>query len=134
MPKINQLLPSNIKVQYCNVVRHDQVVSVMAEYDLFFLPTLGENFGHVILEALCAGCPVLVSDQTPWRGLEEKGVGWDLPLDRPELFQSVLQKCVEMNQEEHAKWSRRAWEYGIQITQDDKVVEQNRQLFYYTAA
>ena len=103
----------------------------MREHDLFFLPTLGENFGHVILEAFCAGCPVLISDQTPWRDLQGKGIGWDLPLDRPDLFQDVLQNCVDMNSLEYVKWSDRAREYGFQVTTGDKVVEQNRQLFQY---
>jgi len=28
---------------------------VLASHDLFFLPTLGENYGHVIVEALGVG-------------------------------------------------------------------------------
>lgn len=128
--KIISSLPENIEVRYCGSVEHDQVGVVMREHDLFFLPTLGENFGHVILEAFVAGCPVLLSDQTPWRGLEKKGVGWDLPLESQQRLQAVLQKCVDMDQYEHAKWSKRAREYGIQVTKDDGVVEQNRQLFY----
>ena len=130
--KVISNLPENIKVRYCGSVAHDEVAAVMREHDLFFLPTLGENFGHVILEALVAGCPVLISDQTPWRGLEEKGVGWDLLLGQPEKFQSVLQKCVDMDQNEHANLSKRAREYGLQVTKDDGVVEQNRRLFYKT--
>ncbi len=123
-------LPKNIKVRYCGSVEHDKVGVVMRDHDLFFLPTLGENFGHVILGALCAGCPILISDQTPWRDLEGKGVGWDLPLDRPEMFREVLQRCVDMNNEEYLKWSEEAREYGLQVTKDDGVVEQNRRLFY----
>ena len=65
-----------------------------------------------------------------WRGLEEKGVGWDLRLSKPEMFQEVLQKCVDMNDEEHVKWSERAMEYGIGVTKDAGVVAQNRKLFY----
>ena len=128
--KIITTLPGNIEVRYCGSVKHDKVGLVMREHDLFFFPTLGENFGHVILEALCAGCPILISDQTPWRDLEEKGVGWDLPLSKPEMFHKVLQKCVDMNDEEYVKWSERARAYGLGVTKDDGVVEQNRQLFY----
>ena len=104
----------------------------MREHDIFFFPTLGENFGHVILEALCAGCPILISDQTPWRDLEEKDVGWDMPLSKPEMFQEVLQRCVDMNNDEYVKWSERAQEYGFGVTKDDGVVEQNRRLFNLT--
>lgn len=127
--KIINSLSENIEVKYCGSIEHDQVGTVMREHNLFFLPTLGENFGHVILEAFCAGCPVLISDQTPWRDLEEKGVGWDMPLDQEERFQAVLQRCVGMDGEEYSKLSGQVMEYGIQVTKDDKVVEQNRQLF-----
>ncbi len=76
------------------------------------------------------GCPVLISDQTPWHDLEEKGVGWDLPLEHPELFRDVLQKCADMDNTEYVRWSERAREYGLMMSQDEEVVEQNRQLFY----
>lgn len=128
--KIIKQLPENITVEYHGAVAHEQVSAMMREHDLFFFPTLGENFGHVILEALSAGCPVLISDQTPWRGLKEKGVGWDLPLDQPGRFQAVLQECIEMDNQEYAELSRRAWEYGRQQAQNDEVVQQNRRLFY----
>lgn len=130
--KIIAGLPGNIKVRYYCSVAHDRVGTVMREHDIFLFPTLGENFGHVILEALCGGCPILISDQTPWRDLEEKGVGWDLPLSKPEMFQKVLQRCVDMNDEEYVKWSERAWKYGIQVSQDEKTVDQNRALFLKT--
>ena len=61
----------------------------LAKNDLFFFPAHGENYGHVIAEAMAAGCPVLISDQTAWRNLEEKGAGWDLPLDAPGRFRAA---------------------------------------------
>ena len=128
--KIMSLLPNNIKVQYMGAVEHDKVNNVIREYDLFFLPTLGENFGHVILEALVTGCPVLISDQTPWRDLEEKGVGWDLPLNCPEKFQEVLQKCIDMNEQEYNILSKRAHKFGLKIIEDKTVLNLNRKLFY----
>lgn len=123
-------LPRNIECQYRGVVQHNQVIPVMMENDLFFLPTLGENFGHVILEAFIAGCPVLLSDQTPWRDLEKKGIGWDLPLDQPKRFQTVLKKCLEMDQDEYSEWSKRARRYGLKVSQNYKAIEENRRLFY----
>ncbi|OPX84861.1 MAG: Glycosyl transferases group 1 [Pelotomaculum sp. PtaB.Bin104] len=123
------LLPPNIEVQYRGVAPHNQVYAVMQEHDLFFLPTLGENFGHVILEALVAGCPVLISNKTPWCGLEEKGVGWDLPLEQPEKFRTVLQKFLDMDTQTHRLLSMQAKKYGLQYLQDEKVIKQNHALF-----
>ena len=65
----------------------------------------------------------------PWRDLEEKGVGWDMPLSKSEMFQEVLRRCVDMNNEEYVKWSERARGYGLMVTKDDGTVEQNRKLF-----
>lgn len=60
------LLPSNIKFNYKGAIHPNDVVSVFTNYHLFLFPTLGENFGHVIIEALSASLPVLISDNTPW--------------------------------------------------------------------
>ena len=122
-------LPANIQVHLHGMVPHEDVVPTMAKHDLFFLPTLGENYGHVIIEALAAGCPVLISDQTAWRNLEAAGVGWDLPLDQPERFTAALQRCVDMSSEEMAGYSARARTYAERTMTDSVAVQQNRDLF-----
>lgn len=122
-------LPPNVTVRYQGPVGHEKVSETLVNYDLFFLPTHGENYGHAILEALVAGCPVLISDRTPWRNLEEKGVGWELPLERPESFTRVLQQCVEMDTEAHSRLSAQAREFGVNRSRAPEVVEQNLALF-----
>jgi glycosyltransferase involved in cell wall biosynthesis len=129
--KVIETLPCNIRVQYHGTISHEQVYKAFSENNLFFFPTLGENYGHVILESLAAGCPVLISDQTPWRDLEKQHVGWDFPLDKPELFQNVLQKCVNMSNEDYLTLSSNTREYGIKAIQDNHVVIQNRTLFQH---
>jgi len=46
---------------------------------LFLLPSHGENFGLSIAEALAHGVPALVTDTTPWSGLNREGCGWCVP-------------------------------------------------------
>src|SRR5690606_1255432 len=46
-------MPENIKVNYKGQLNPNMVVDTLSEYDLFFMPTQGENYGHVIAEALC---------------------------------------------------------------------------------
>ncbi|MCL4841086.1 MAG: glycosyltransferase [Bryobacteraceae bacterium] len=122
-------LPKNVRVEYRGEIGHEEVGRVFGESDLFLLPTLGENYGHVICESLAAGCPVLVSDRTPWRGLEELGVGWDLPLEEPERWKVVLQRCVDMGEEEHRAMRERARAYAKEKMEDPAAVEANRRLF-----
>lgn len=122
-------LPENINVQYCGEVPHEKVLSTLLEHEFFFLPTHGENYGHVIMEALSAGCPVLISDQTPWRDLEKKSAGWDVGLEDKDKFRTVLQRCTDMRNEEYQLLSGCAYAYGRERIADPEIIEQNRRLF-----
>jgi len=121
-------LPGNIHATYRGTIPHEAVPQTAAGYDLFLFPTAGENFGHVIMEALSAGCPVLISDQTPWRDLEAAKAGWDLPLEETDRFRSVLQTCVEMDETAHSLLRLGASRKGASYANDRSVTEANREL------
>jgi glycosyltransferase involved in cell wall biosynthesis len=127
-------LPSNVTVNYLGCVKHELVHQTMADHDVFFLPTRGENFGHVIIEALVAGLPVVISDQTPWSGLEALGVGWALPLAVPEGFTRALQTCVDLDAAAFQVRSSEAMAYGKGIADSDAILEQNLNLFTLSTA
>jgi glycosyltransferase involved in cell wall biosynthesis len=122
-------LPANIQVEYCGAVAHDEVSRVMALHHLFVFPTHGENFGFVIFEALLAGCPILISDQTPWRDLKTKRCGWEFPLAEPERFREALQACVDMDQTAFSDLSQNARAFGLETVRDDPSVAQSIMLF-----
>lgn len=44
--------------------------------DLFILPSLDENFGITVAEALAAGTPVISTRGAPWADLVNEGCGW----------------------------------------------------------
>ena len=96
--KIAQL-PANIRVDYLGPVRNDELMPLLQRHHLFALPTTGENFGHSIFEALLAGRPVLISDQTPWLGLADRKAGWDLPLQGTDGFTRVIEAAAQQDQE-----------------------------------
>jgi glycosyltransferase involved in cell wall biosynthesis len=97
-----QLCPPNVKVHYRGEAEHEKLHALLQGYDLMLLPTLGENFGHSIIEALSAGLPVIISNRTPWKNLMAEGVGADLPLEdelefvhQLEYFQSMGERDME---------------------------------------
>lgn len=122
-------LPANIKVSYNGPANPEDVKKIFAKYHLFLFPTRGENFGHVIFEALQAGCMTLLSDQTPWRDLRSKRVGWDLPLSDLSQFSAALSEAVDMDEQTFDEWSRLARALAYDYAQNTNLIEASRQMF-----
>ena len=101
-------LPAHVRVVWRGEIGNDAIPGELASIDLFFLPTAGENFGHAIFEALACGVPALISDQTPWRGLQGAQAGWDLPLADNAAFAAALDAFAAMTPEAHAQLRRGA--------------------------
>ena len=125
-------LPANIKVTYKGSVLHNQVLSTLFNYHYFVLPTLGENFGHVFIEALAAGCPVITSNRTPWLGLNEKQIGWDLPLEKPQQWLEVLDRCINTDQTEYKQISSKARSFATNWLLNSEVKEATRNVLEYS--
>jgi glycosyltransferase involved in cell wall biosynthesis len=122
-------MPPNVRATYCGEVKPSAVIELFSRYDLFLFPTLSENFGYVILEALVAGCPIVLSDATPWRDLAYHNAGWDLPLSEPERFTMAVQQVVDMDQAAHARLREGARRLGEFVAGDERPVAANRNLF-----
>lgn len=127
--KVAKLLPENVIFNYCGTLHPNNVPDTLAGYDLFLFPTLGENFGHVIAEALSAGLPILISDTTPWNNLEDKNLGWSIPLNQPEKYIGSIDSCYNKTPEEYEKWRKHIRSWAIKNVGNQDAVEQNRQLF-----
>jgi glycosyltransferase involved in cell wall biosynthesis len=122
-------VPSHIKINFPGAISSEAISKTLSNFDLLFLPTRGENFGHIILESLQAGTPVLISDQTPWKNLESKNVGWDLPLKSQEIFAEKIDMISRLNENDFKKLSENAIEFSKQYSSDEKLIGSNRKLF-----
>jgi glycosyltransferase involved in cell wall biosynthesis len=122
-------MPANVRAAYCGVVVGAAVHETLRTYDVLLLPSFGENYGHVIAEALAAGCAPLISDRTPWRNLAARGVGWDLPLEDKDEFRVVLAQCARETPAE--RWARgeAAARWMASIDSDPVRVEANARMF-----
>lgn len=113
-------LPSNIKWSWEGNVDSENVVEELKKHHIFLFPTLGENYGHVIQEALSAGCPVILSDQTPWNELEENRIGYSYSLYNLEGFIDSINYYSEMNQVQFNNISNNTLKY-VYKNQYDKL-------------
>lgn len=123
------ILPKNITVSYKGSVDNSSVRSVIAKHDLFFVPSRGENFGHVFIEALSAGVPILVSDRTPWRHLPEKNIGWDVSLDSMDEFSRIIDMVADFDKIKWSQMRAACINYAHALSEDSVVLDMNRDLF-----
>lgn len=105
-------LPECVQARYLGAVPPEQVVPTLASYELFLFPTLAENNGYVIHEALLAGCSPLISERTPWRGLRQMGLGAELPLDAT-AFAQALTDFARLTPAERLAQRERAQAHGL---------------------
>lgn len=63
-------------VSYIGPVGGSDKAELLRSADLFILPSLSENFGVVVAEALSYGIPTIATVGTPWKGLLDNGCGW----------------------------------------------------------
>lgn len=93
-------MPDNVKVKYCGEVEHMDIPHIFEQYHAFFFPTLGENYGHVIVEAMMNNCLcVLSKGVTPWDDYNKCG-DFVHSLNDTVAFRNAIHKLIKMcNQE-----------------------------------
>lgn len=111
---IIKTLPPNISVKATGAFSNEDALKRLCTSHFFALPTLSENFGYVFLEALAAGCPLLISDRTMWNDIENDNAGWCVPLEEPETWVEKINRCLAMNAAEYESMSRAARRYSTE--------------------
>ncbi|WP_144478293.1 glycosyltransferase family 4 protein [Cytobacillus oceanisediminis] len=122
-------LSEKIIVNYKGPVDYSEVIKILSNYHIFLFPTKGENFGHVIQEAFLSGCPVITSDQTPWRDLEELEVGHDIALENQEGFIGAIKQYLYMKDKEYRLTSINAYRYGVSKVEQQLSIKEHIDMF-----
>lgn len=125
-------LPSHVKVRFMGEISNASAPATLAAYDLLFMPTKGENFGHAIFEALASSTPVLISDRTPWRDLARRRAGFDLPLDDPGAFAAAIERMAAMPPAEAVLWRAGARAAAEQVDSDSNAIGLTRAMLEAT--
>jgi glycosyltransferase involved in cell wall biosynthesis len=125
--------PPYVRVRHRGSVANSEIPATLVGYHVFLLPTLGENFGHSIYEALACGLPAVISDRTPWRDLAGQGAGADLSLDDQTAFIATLEHYAAMDNAAYAHERQRALAFASKWTSNQQATDQARQMFRNTA-
>ena len=122
-------MPDRARVQYHGPAPPREIEAALADAHFLVLPSLGENFGHSVYEALRLGRPVVISDQTPWSGLADADAGWDIPLDSGR-WQAVLQECIDMDDVRYRRMTEKAHGHALQWFEQTSPAAQQAKVFH----
>ena len=91
-------MPDNVKVKYCGEAEHNDIPYIFKQYHAFFFPTLGENYGHVIVEAMMNNCLCILSKGvTPWDDyIEHLDIG--AKLSEQKKFVEIINQMLSRDQ------------------------------------
>ena len=104
--------PRNVEINYKGHIEPGSSAKTFIGNHCLFFPTLSENYGHVIVEAMASGCPVVISKgTTPWDDVDGSG-GFVADLAKEDDFVSILQQLTECNCEEYRKIQKKLCEYA----------------------
>lgn len=122
-------LPGNIHWSYVGEIESDKIQDFFAGQDVLVLPSLGENYCHVVFEALSSGCIPVISDRTPWNWIQEYGCGYVLPLNHEQRFTDVIEAIANMSAEEKGVISSKAVQAATLKVQQTKEHTGYRDIF-----
>ena len=96
----NLLFPKKNSVRFLKPISNTKKkLKILDNYDFLVLPSLNENFGIVILEALARGLPVLTTNETPWNNIQKNNAGWIINYSLIELKLVLFQIFHSKNSE-----------------------------------
>jgi glycosyltransferase involved in cell wall biosynthesis len=105
-------------VSYTGALDGDAKADAYRDADLFVLPTLSENFGIVVAEALAHGVPVITTRAAPWADLERYGCGWWVEVG-PEPLVTALREAMALTDEERRAMGQRGRDYVQRYSWDE---------------
>jgi glycosyltransferase involved in cell wall biosynthesis len=97
-------LPPHVSATHQGEISNADAPAMLAAHDALLLPSLSENFGHAIFESLAAGTPVVIGNQTPWRGLEAAKAGYDLPVGDVTAFAMAINSLAQLSPAAATQW------------------------------
>lgn len=120
-----------VKVTYQGIIENENVKKIFSSYNFFIFPTLGENYGHVIIESLLAGTPLILSSETPWHNLDKDGIGYEIELSNREKWLNKLKEIYSLENKEYKILNKNCKSFIEKYREETQVknIEDNFKLF-----
>ena len=110
-------------VSFVGPVYGDAKLRLLRGSDLFVLPSLSENFGVVVTEALACGLPAITTIGTPWDELPARRCGWWVEVG-PDPLRRALEEAMSLPDGERFEMGRRGRRLVVERYSIDAVAEE----------
>lgn len=118
-------------VCFPGAVTGQRKAELIDQCQFLILPSHMESFGIVVLEALAAGKPAMVSKHCPWADLEKFHCGWWLERDES-LWEQTLVEAMLSGRNERREMGARGKRLVQQKYSVDRLVESMKELYHWT--
>lgn len=125
-------VPENVHLRFLGHVPFEQLPNLYGQAGMLVFPTLADEWGLVVNEAMVAGVPVLGSrySQAVEELVIDDSTGWSFRPDHPDEVYLALDRAFETPPEQRQEMRWRARETALSIT-PDRIAEQIKQALQY---
>lgn len=113
----NLELPANLKLTLLGSVPYSQIPNIFSQAEIFAFPTLSDEWGVVVNEAMASGLPVLGSlySQSVEELVEDNRTGWIFSPDDPISVESAISNMMSTPPERLKEFGERGREKILQV-------------------
>ena len=122
-------MPENIEISCLNELPHTEILNLFNHTDVMILPSHGENFGHAIFESLAYATPVIISNNTPWKLMQESMAGIEVHADSIEEVSNAIAFFNTMELPTYRLWQEGAFNKALDYIDKNEFEELYKRIF-----
>ena len=101
----------------------EEKLQIISESHVVVLPSYSENFGNIVVEGMAMGKPVITTQGTPWKVLQDFGLGYWIKAE-VDLLADAMDKVYLCSQDARVKMGISAREYAFDNLSWDTIAQE----------